>query len=125
MPWFAAHVIMYFKRKQGPQADFAVWDNVHLIEAPNADDAWAQAERIGHASEDDDPTLREVGPDGVFPSRCVFAGVRKVLTVSHERGGDTLGSGDEITFCEFILESEEAVRQLAAGASTVVTYTDR
>jgi len=124
MPWFAAHVIMYFKRRQGPQAVFAAWENVHLIEAPDAKDAWAQAERIGHATAVDDPTLREVGPDGEHPMKCVFAGVRKVITVSHERGDDQLGSGDEITFSEFILESEEAVRQLATGKPTEVTYTD-
>jgi hypothetical protein len=124
MPWFAAHVIMYFKRARGPQTSFTAWENVHLIEAADADNAWRQAERIGRASEGDDPTLREVEADGDHPMACVFAGVRKVITVSHERGGDQVGSGDEITFSEFILESEQAVRNLAAGKSTVVTYTD-
>ena len=125
MPWFAAHVIMYFKRKQGPQADFTVWENVRLIEAADADDAWAEAERIGHASEGDDSTLREIERDGEFPVRLAFAGVRKVITVGHERDGDTLGAGDEVTFSEFTVESEDAVRRLANGASTIVTYTDR
>ena len=44
MPWFAAHVVMYFKRTAAPQARYTVWENVHVIEA--ADMASAQEEAV-------------------------------------------------------------------------------
>ena len=33
MPWFAARVVIYFKRTAAPRAQHTVWENVHVIEA--------------------------------------------------------------------------------------------
>jgi hypothetical protein len=32
--WYTAHVIMYFKFKEGNQDSFTVWENVFLVELP-------------------------------------------------------------------------------------------
>lgn len=125
MPWFAAHIVMYFKRKQGPQRQFTVWENVHVIAAADADAAFARAELLGRRSEGTDRgTLREVTSSGEYPTTCVFAGVRKVVTGSHEGSDDHIGSDDEVTFSEFVLDSEDAVQQLAAGETVQLKYTD-
>ena len=126
MPWFAAHIIMYFQRKTGPQPQFTVWENVHLIEAVDSEEAYARAEMLGRREEgDDSATLRETDADGVdHPTRRVFAGVRKVLTVAHERADDQLGTDDEVTFSEFIVDNQEAVLRLAAGETITVVYSD-
>src|SRR5215211_3321087 len=126
MPWFAAHVIVYFERKDGPQSRFTVWENVHLIEAADGTEARARAEVLGRREEGDDRgTLRETDDAGVVHlARRVFAGVRKVLTVAHEREDGRLGTDDEITFSEFHVDNREAVQRLAAGEPVVLTYSD-
>src|SRR5689334_21268443 len=101
------------------------WENIHVIEAADADAALVLAGEIGRLREYDDCTLREVTPDGEYPLRRVFAGVRKVLTVSHQGDEDRVGSGDEVSFSEYLLDSEEAVQRLASGETIDLTYTDR
>lgn len=126
MPWFAAHVVMYFKRTAAPQARYTVWENVHVIEAADMASARAHAEALGRREAGDgDGTLREVDDEGEHPVALLFAGVRKVVTVAHESEDGRLGSGDEVTYSEFTLASEEAVRRLAAGAPMPLVYTDR
>ena len=126
MPWFSAHIIMYFQRKNGPQPQFTAWENVHLIEAVDATAAYARAEVLGRRSEGDTRgTLRETDSDGVdHPSTLVFAGVRKVVTVAHERVDDQLGTDDEITFSQFVVDTHEEILRLAAGDAITVTYSD-
>ncbi len=125
MPWFAAHVVVYFRRKDGPQTRFTVWENVHLLEAPDGAAAHARAEVLGRREEVDDSTLYETDTAGARHAvQVVFAGVRKVLIVYHERKDEQLGSDDEVTFSEFIVDSEEGVRRLAAGEAIALTYTD-
>ena len=125
MPWFAAHVIMYFKRRHVAQPDFAVWENVHLIEAQDDQGAWALAEDIGRRTAANDASLYERDGGDAFPVVQLFAGVRKVVSVSHENGGDRIGCGDEVTYSEFVVGTEEAVRRLAAGEDVPLTYTNR
>ena len=126
MPWFAAHIIMYFQWKDGPQPQFTVWENVNLIEAVDSNEAYARAEFLGRREEgDSDGTLRETDSDGVdHPARLVFAGVRKLMQVFHERVDNQLGTDDEITFSEFVVDTHEAILRLAAGNAVTVTYSD-
>ena len=127
MPWFAAHVIMNFKRKDGSQDSFTVWENVHVIEAADADGAWVRAEALGREAEGDDGgTLREVDATGAeHPAEQRFAGVRKIVTVAHVGDDARIASGDEVTFSELTVDTEEAVHRLARGESVPVVYTER
>ena len=126
MPWFAAHVIVYFQWKDGPQPRFTVWENVHLIDAADRTEARARAEVLGRREEGDDRgTLRETDAAGIeHAAQRVFAGVRKVLTVAHEREDEQLGTDDEITFSQFHVDGPEAVQRLAAGEAVRLTYSD-
>ena len=125
MPWFAAHVVVYFRRKDGPQTRFTVWENVYVLEAADREVARARAEALGRREEGDDRgTLYEMDATGTRHNLTrVFAGVRKVLTIAHEREDEELGSEDEVTFSEFVVEGEEGIRRLAAGDSVTLTYT--
>jgi hypothetical protein len=124
MPWFAAHVVTYFRWTRGPQPRITAWENVHLLEAPDAGTARAMAEALGRALEQhEDETLHEVDATGPHPARQCFAGVRKVVAVAHESADGQLRSGDELTYAEYVLADEAALRRLAEGDAVALTYT--
>ena len=115
MKWYAAHLIMYFKRRQGPQKRFLVWENIVLIRAKSSDDAYDKAEQRGREEEAiDDETLTVGG----HPSRMVFAGVRKVTECAdpETRPAD----GAEVTYNELMVKSESTIKKLAAGKAAPV-----
>jgi hypothetical protein len=110
-------------RDGGTQDVFPVWENVLLIEAADSDEAWDRA--TARAREDE--TDADNGSGTTFNGRTagwVFEGIRKVLTVSHQSAKEELGSGDEITFSEFLLTSEAEVRNLADGKEVSLRYSD-
>jgi hypothetical protein len=119
MSWYAAHMIQYFKYRQGRQRSFMVWENIVLIRARNAEEAYAKAERIGREEEAfDDESLRVDG----HPAQLLFAGVRKVvLCLDPDRRP---GDGTEVSYTEMELRSEEDVRKLVAGESIAVKIAD-
>jgi hypothetical protein len=119
MAWFAAHAIMYFKLKDVAQDRFAIWENVYLIEAENDDEAWEKAEAWARQEEgDSDGSLTVDGQ----PATLVFAGIRKIITVSHWEEEGRLRHGDEITYSEFQVSDEESIRELVAGEEVSVEY---
>ena len=126
MPWFAAHVVVYFRWKDQPQTRFTVWENVHLLEAADHVEARVQAEALGRREEGDARGTLEMTDDAGtrHSATVVFAGVRKVLSVAHERVNNQLGSGDEVTFSEFVVDDEDTIRRLAGGEVVALTYTD-
>src|SRR5262245_19428332 len=110
MSWFAAHVVLYVRLKEGEQTRFPVWENIVLIKADSEDEAWSKAEEHGRAGEGDDVgTFRWGGQ----PASWVFAGVRK-LTLCEDvdrRPGD----GRDVSYIEMELNSAEAVQQFIQG----------
>ena len=112
MSWYAAHLIEYFKYRQRRQRSFLVWENIVLIRARSAEEAYAKAQQMGREEEalsDKDKSLRLNG----HPAKLVFAGVRKVvLCVDPDRRP---GDGTEVSYTEMELRSEEALRKLVAG----------
>ncbi|HEY2589848.1 MAG TPA: hypothetical protein VGI81_29155 [Tepidisphaeraceae bacterium] len=116
MPWYAAHAIMYFRLKSGPQDRFSVWENVLLIEAAEGEDPWPKAiERAKRDEGDDEGSLTWGGR----PAERRFAGIRKILSID-----GPLASGDELTFSELLVTDEESLRRLAAGEPVNVEYVD-
>jgi hypothetical protein len=115
MNWYAAHLILYFKRRKGSQTRFQVWENIVLIRADSSDEAYEKAEKRGHQEEAiDDETLTIGG----HPSRLVFAGVRKVTLCQDEHARPT--DGTEISYNELVLRSEAAIKKLVAGNTVPV-----
>ncbi|HEY2589845.1 MAG TPA: hypothetical protein VGI81_29140 [Tepidisphaeraceae bacterium] len=120
MPWYAAHAIMYFRFKSGPQDRFSVWENVLLIEAAEGEDPWPKA--IERAKQDEGDCKGTLVWDG-RPAELRFAGIRKIISVS-QLGDGPLASGDELTYSELLVTDEESLRRLAAGESVNVEYVD-
>jgi hypothetical protein len=118
MTWYAAHAIMYFRFRDGKQDYFPVWENVYLIEAPAGIDPLTAAVDRAKRDEDHDSTLQ----CDDRPAEMVFAGIRKIITVAHEREDDTLSAGDELTYAKFLVQSEEEFRRLVSGESVPVEY---
>src|SRR5262249_53109470 len=118
MNWYAAHLIQYFKYRKGKQRSFMVWENIVLVRAASADEAYDKAERFGREDTVDDESLRV----GKHPARIVFAGVRKIVECvdPEKRPGD----GTEVSYNEMVLRSEEAIRKLVAGKEISVTLAD-
>jgi hypothetical protein len=106
MKWYAAHVILYFKRRNRKQRRFRVWENIVLIRARDSEEAYAKAEEHGRQDAFDDPTLTWGG----HPSRVIFAGVRKVTLCVDPEARPT--DGTEVTYIELDLKSEAAIRKL-------------
>jgi Domain of unknown function (DUF4288) len=119
MSWYAAHLIVYFKRRKGPQKRFLVWENIVLIRAKSSDEAYEKAEQLGREEDAvDDATLRIGG----HPSRLVFAGVRKVTLCQDEDSRPNDGS--EVSYNEWGVRSEAAIKKLVAGKTVAVEILD-
>jgi len=123
MAWYAAHGIFYFKLKSGVQDYFKIWENVYLIKAGDSDEAWEKAESWAKSVADannDGGTLR-IGDE---PADMIFAGVRKMISVSHWDEEGQLHSKDEITYSEFHVEDEESAMRLAKGEAVNIEYSE-
>lgn len=119
MKWYAAHLIMYFKRKRGRQKRFLVWENIVLIRAKSSDEAYEKAERIGR---DDEAMSNGHTTIGGHPSRMIFAGVRKVtLCVDPD---DRPTDGTEVSYNTLGVQSEAAIKKLVDGDSVMVEVLD-
>lgn len=119
MAWFAAHLIEYFQFVDGNQDDTLAHENILLIEADKFEDAFQKAQQQGLDNvKEQDSSLRV----NDRPVRCIFGGVRKIVSVSHVRPGDQLGDGDEITYSEFIISDPKELEKLTSAESASVLY---
>ena len=117
--WYAAHILMYVKRKKPTAGPISVWENIVLIKADSEEEAFAKAELRGKQGEgDDDGTFRWAGQHAEW----VFAGVRKLTLCedSDKRPGD----GTELTYTEMEVRSMQGIADLLAGKPAVVEVTD-
>jgi hypothetical protein len=116
--WYAAHVVMAVRYCEGKQETFPVYENVFLVEANSSAEAHAIAVKIG----------REEGaydkPFGTYddvPVKLTFEGVRKVVECLP---AEKLGTGTELTYTQFVLDSEEALTKLLDGDDVTLTIQD-
>jgi hypothetical protein len=120
MPWYAAHAVVYFEYTDGgPQGGFQVHENVYLVQAATADEGFAKARAYAKEDEGDCSGSLRVGGR---PATNVFGGIRKLITVSHARGADELGSGDEVTYSELVVPDREALQRLINDEDVDVEY---
>jgi hypothetical protein len=118
MAWFAANGIFYFKLNDASQDRFTILENIYLIEAKDSKEAWEKAQQWGERETVDDPTLRVDDQ----PATMLFAGIRKIVTVSHWEEEGKLRHGDEISYSEFEVFSEDDVKRLAKGEQVTIEY---
>jgi hypothetical protein len=112
---------MYVRFKDGVQDHYPVWENILLVEAPDDDTAHAHA--VARAKEDEGD-YKDSFTWQDRPATWVYAGIRKLITVSHLNPDDQLGSGDELTYSEFDLPSQSAVDRLVAGEEVDLKYVE-
>src|SRR5687767_10336487 len=53
MPWYSAHAIMAVRFKKGRQRRIPIWENILLVRAKDADEAWDKASRRAREDEGD------------------------------------------------------------------------
>lgn len=122
MGWYAAHIVVYFRCKDGIQPSFDLWENIVLIEADSFEQAFEKARRIGKEEEaNPDETLTYFGK----PAEVVFAGVRKIIHCIYQDMDSPAsvppGDGSEITFSTFSVQSEADIRKLVTDEAVDVT----
>lgn len=122
MTWFAASIIIGMKRVDDADGPILVHENVVLFEASNGEEAIHKARAAGEAEAAIDDDLRLDGE----PAKRIFAGVRKVITISnpppYDLDQDRPTDGTEITYSVFEVSDDEALRRLASGEQTEVAY---
>ncbi len=119
MPWFTAHAVMVVRFKDSTQAEFPIWENILLIEAADRASAAHLAAARAHEDEGDS--------EGTFlwnghRATWVFAGIRRLVEVSHRGAG--LGSGDELSYSEYSVSTEDELDALARGKSVLVRLSE-
>lgn len=119
MPWYAASAIMYVKFKDKNQDTYPVWENVHLIEASIPEKAEEKAIRRAKKDEGDDSDSFAWNQR---PATWVFAGIRKLLTVSHPDLGEKELDGAEVSFSEFEVSTEADLNSLVNGEDVKILY---
>ena len=119
MKWYAAHAILYFQLKDGSQDQFQVYENIFLVQAATPDEAFEKARVMAHREEGDSRGSLRVGGR---PATMVFGGIRKLISVCHERPGDELGDGDEITYSELVVPDRVALDRLVNDEDVQVLY---
>ncbi|MEP7286936.1 MAG: DUF4288 domain-containing protein [Chloroflexota bacterium] len=121
MSWYAAHLIEYFKLREGVQDSYPVWENVVLIQADNVHEAFKLARQIGeeqYNSPDDSLRLDDK------PALKVFSGVRKIVECEIDDPEDLQSppiSGTEITYTKMEVATEEDIQKLMQGYAVTVT----
>ena len=119
MPWFAAHVIMSVRFKDGDQDKFPVWENIILIEARTDKEAWHKAEARGKMDEGDSQGTFTWGGR---PATWALAGIRKLIMCDYL--GARPEDGLEVSYSEFELLTQEDLQKLVDGSLVDVTYVE-
>jgi hypothetical protein len=130
MAWFVSHAILCHEPIEEPRDSFLIWENLQLIEASDSDLAWDLAEE--RAAQDATAQGDEFLPDGSpsstingRPARWRFVGIRKLIEVSHEGEDGVLRPGDELSWNEFLADTEAEVEAFARGDEVVLRRTER
>ncbi|HEX5748422.1 MAG TPA: DUF4288 domain-containing protein [Archangium sp.] len=117
MSWYAAHVVLYFEYREGPQDEFPVMENVYLIHAATDEAAFARAENRGRSDcAEDDESLTVNGR----PARLVFGGVRKLISCATD--AETLEDGVEATYSFLVVSGRQQLDALIKGEPVPVLY---
>jgi len=119
MPWFAAHVIMSVRFKDGKQDKYPVWENIILVEAATDKEAWDQ---VRARAKEDEGDSRGSFTWGGRPASWVFAGVRKVIMSDYL--GTQPQSGTEVTYSELEVATAEDLQKLVDGGRVDLTYVE-
>ena len=117
MPWYAAHIVMRIRYREGSEQPLYVQENIVLLEASTPEDARERAVVRGRADgTQGDQSLTCDGRSAFWE----FAGVR--LVTSCEDGDGRLASGTEVSYIEYRVEAETDLRRLLRGEDVRVEF---
>jgi len=105
MAWYAAHVIMYMRFKDGNRDRYPVYENIYLFQTESAEEALKLAEQGGRQSEGDSSGSLKWEARPAFPA---YAGVRKLIKAQSQGVAVSETSqlhGREITYSSFQLDA--------------------
>lgn len=119
MPWYAASAIMYLKFKDDNQDIYPVWENVLLVQAETPEQAEEKA--YSRARQDEGDGSSTVTWNG-RPATWVFAGLRKLIIVSHPDTENKELDCSEVTFSEFEIASQDDFNSYVNGKDVRLLY---
>lgn len=112
------------KPNSASEGPILVHENVVLVEASSSEEALDKARKIGEmgATLDDGLTINGV------PASRIFAGIRKVTTVSnpspYNLDQDRPTDGTEITYSVFEVADEQILTALGSGDAVTIRYVE-
>jgi hypothetical protein len=115
--WYAAHVVMRIRYREPHPGPLYVMENIVLVEAANPQDSKGVAE--AHGRQDANPDDMSFRCDD-RPAFWEYAGVRVV--VSCDDAEERPGTGSEVTYMEYRVESDAALQELLSGKPTTVEF---
>lgn len=124
MTWYAAHIVIGIMPIKEPIGPILVHENVVLIEAASEADALGKAKQIGQT----EAALQDGLTIGGAPAKRVFAGIRKIITVSNpetrDQDQDRPSDGTEITYSVYKVSNKQELNKLAEGSEVSVNYVE-
>lgn len=111
--WYCAH-LLYVVEYEG-QKTFPLWENIHLIEAENPEEARAKSLVVGKAHEDLKWGSSYCNDQ---PARMVFSGIRKLMRVMD----DKLESGIELTYIELEVSDRNQIKDLLEQKAVTLIF---
>lgn len=121
MPWYCSHAVLYFQFKDGRQDHFPAWENVYLIEATDAKEAWTKGIARARLNEGDSAGSLSLEDR---PATLVFAGLRKVISVSHAGSENQIADGDEVTFSKCRFSDAASFQKFVNGGETTGVFVE-
>jgi hypothetical protein len=119
MTWYAAHLITYFEFNDKNDKQIPVWENIVLIEANSDESASEKAKKYLSEKYESYDSEESTLWDG-FPGNWRPAGIRKVIECECE--DDTLSDGIEVTYSQYICQTEDIVNAFVQGDPVSIVY---
>lgn len=119
MKWYIAHVIMYFKFKDGNQNKFPIWENLILVQGQSKKEAFEKAKAKSISEEGDDSGSLRVGDRAAC---MTFGGIRKL--VECEDADQMPGDGTEVSYSRLEVKTEEDFMKLIKGELVDIEYVE-
>ncbi|CAG0990796.1 MAG: DUF4288 domain-containing protein [Anaerolinea sp.] len=118
MTWYAAHLIEYFRLREGHQEKYPVWESVILIQANSVGEALDLAHQIGKEKYDATDDTWHLDDQ---PATKIFLGIRKIVECDLDDADSSPALGTEITYTKMEVNTEDEARRMAHGESVTVT----
>jgi hypothetical protein len=118
MEWYAAHTLIAFQRDDGV-GQVSVFENIYIVCADSSDSALVKAKLIS-----DSETNNNEGIDiNGSPAKCIYGGVRKIVTVSNESPPQYAArpdDGSEISYIEYEVKNPDDLKNIISGRPVVI-----